>query len=303
MPNACLGLKNGVCNWPKGRALGGTSVINYLLYQRGHKSDFDEWEAMGNTGWSYTAVLPYFLKSEKIGIPELKNSKYHNSKGYLNVEHSSHVTDLFKVFIETGKDMGYNWIDPNSENIIGFSLVQATMKNGRRCSAAKAFLYPIHSVRKNLHISMKSRVIKILIDPRTKIAYGVEFIKNRKIYRIHASKEIILSAGTIASAQLLMLSGIGPAEHLQQFDIPIIQDLKVGYNLQDHIGLSGLVFTVNKPITIIETRVQNPVDIFNYVFRGRGPFTSPGGAEGLAFIKLENSTLGIYIFVFLNFIL
>lgn len=105
------------------------------------------------------------------------------------------------------------------------------------------------------------------------------------------TKEIILSAGTIASPQLLMLSGIGPADHLKELNIPVVQDLQVGYNLQDHVGLSGLVFLVNRPITIVETNVQNPIDLFNYMINGLGPFTSPGGAEGLAFLKIENSTL------------
>lgn len=188
--------------------------------------------------------------------------------------------------------MGYEHNDPNAESLMGFSQVQATMRNGKRCSAAKAYLEPV-SKRSNLHISMQSRVTKILIDPESKTAVGVEFLKNKQTFKIRARREVILSAGTVASPQLLMLSGIGPAEHLAEFKIPVLQNLSVGYNLQDHTGVTGLVFFVNKPITIIETNVQNPVDIFNYVFRNRGPFTSPGGAEGLAFLKLENSTLGM----------
>lgn len=282
-------LKDGVCNWPKGRALGGTSVINYLLYQRGYKRDYDDWARLGNEGWDYGSVLPYFIKSERIGIDELRNSKYRGTDGYLDVQHSPFKTDLLKAFIETGSDMGYKENDPNGEEILGFSQVQATMRRGKRCSAAKAYLAPVKH-RSNLFISSKSRVTKILIDRFSKDAYGVEFILNKTKYQINATKEVILSAGTIASPQLLMLSGIGLKAHLENFNIPVIQDLKVGYNLQDHVGLSGLVFTVNKPITIVETNVQNPIDLLNYFLNGLGPFTSPGGAEGLAFLKLENST-------------
>ncbi|XP_037032455.1 glucose dehydrogenase [FAD, quinone]-like [Bradysia coprophila] len=286
---ACLHLQDGVCNWPKGRALGGTSVINYLLYQRGHKRDYDEWAQLGNEGWDYRSVLPYFIKSERIGIDDLKESKFRGTGGYVDVQHSPFKTDLFTAFIETGIDMGYKENDPNGDELLGFSQVQATMRRGKRCSAAKAYLTPVKN-RPNLFISTKSRVTKILIDQTRNQAYGVEFTYNKIKYQINATKEIVLSAGTIASPQLLMLSGIGPKEHLEEFNIPVIQDLKVGYNLQDHVGLSGLVFTINRPISIVETNVQNPIDLFNYLINGLGPFTSPGGAEGLAFLKFENST-------------
>lgn len=286
-----MALKDGLCNWPKGRALGGTSVINFLLYQRGHKQDYNDWADQGCNGWSYADVLPYFIKSEKINFAENTNSSYRGTNGYLSVEYSQYRSELLKAFIDTGLDMGYENNDPNGESLLGFSRVQATMRNGRRCSAAKAYLQPIAG-RKNLHISMKSRVTKILINPLTKNAYGVEFLKNKKRYTVVARREVILSAGTIASPQLLMLSGVGPSEHLQKFNIPVMSDLRVGYNLQDHAGVSGLVFPVEKPITIIESSVQNPVDIFSYIFGGKGPFTSPGGAEGIAFLKLNDSTLG-----------
>lgn len=286
---ACTGLVGGVCNWPKGRALGGTSVINFLIYQRGHKRDFDEWSKMGNPGWSYNEILPYFIKSEKINIPELLHSRYRGTNGYLDVQYSGYKTQLVDAFINAGREFGYENNDPNGESIVGFSRAQATMRNGRRCSASKAFLRPAMH-RKNLHISIKSRVTRILIDPQTKTAIGVEFIKNRKRHRLFAKKEIILSAGTISSPQLLLLSGIGPKEHLHDHGIPVIQDLLVGYNLQDHVSVNGLEFIVNKPVTINEENVRNPIHIFNYLYNGKGPFTIPGGAEGLAFVKINNSS-------------
>lgn len=120
---------------------------------------------------------------------------------------------------------------------------------------------------------MHSRVTKILIDPKSKVAYGVEFLKNRQRYRIVARKEVILSAGPIASPQLLMLSGVGPREHLEEFNIPVIQDLRVGFNLQDHSVVNGLDFTVNAPITMSESSVQKPRYMIDYFLRGTGPFT------------------------------
>lgn len=280
-----------MCNWPKGRALGGTSVINFLIYQRGHREDFNEWARMGNTGWSYDDVLPYFMKSERLNIPELYAShEYHGKNGYLDVQYGRYKTKLLDAFISAGKELGYSNTDPNGKNMLGFGRTQATMRNGRRCSAAKAFVRPIVH-RQNLHISLRTRVTKILIDPHTKVAYGVEFSKNKKRFTIFTKKEVILSAGSIASPQLLMLSGIGPSVHLAQFGIPVIQDLKVGYNLQDHVCVNGLEFLVNRPVTVDENSVQNPIHIFNYVVQGTGPFTIPGGAEALAFVSTSNSSI------------
>lgn len=267
-----MGLSGGVCNWPKGRALGGTSVINFMLYQRGHRRDFDTWAANGNNGWSYEEILPYFKKSERIGIPELRHSKYHGRNGYLDVQRAGYKTKVLDSFLEAANEFGYKVTDPNGESLLGFSQSQATLRRGRRCSAAKAFLRPIIH-RPNLSISMRSRATKILIDPKTKIAYGVEFVKQRRRYQVRVRKEVILSAGTIASPQLLMLSGVGPREHLEKFKIPVIQDLRVGYNLQDHSVVNGLDFLVDEPITISEANVQNPIHILNYIMRGEGPFT------------------------------
>lgn len=223
-------------------------------------------------------------------MEEFKTSKYRGKKGNVDVQHPGYRSKLLDAFLETGKELGYEVNDPNDEEMLGFSQVQATTRGGRRWSAAKAYLRPIKK-RANLFVSMRSWVTRILIDPETKVAYGVEFIKNRQRYRVNATKEVILSAGAIASPQLLMLSGIGPAKHLHKLNIPVIQNLSVGYNLQDHIGLSGLAFLVNEPITISESSVQSMSAIFSYYVLGRGPFTLPGGAEGLAFVKTPNSTL------------
>lgn len=282
-----------MCNWPKGRVLGGTSVINYLLYNRGHQDDFNEWAAMGNTGWRFDDVLPYFRKSERITVSEqLPLSSYRGTDGHLYVQNPPYKSALLTAFLQTGRRMGYNINDPNGAEMLGFSAVQATMRNGRRCSASAAYLTPTVRVRKNLHILPHSWATRILIDAQTKIAYGVEFVTKRQRYRVQARREVILAAGAIGSPQLLMLSGIGPAKHIgDELQIPVIQDLPVGYNLQDHTGLSGLIFLVNESITITERSVQNPRDIIDYFLYGRGPFTSPGGAEGVAFVKLPNSTL------------
>lgn len=180
-------------------------------------------------------------------------------------------------FIKSGLDLGYKNRDPNNDlsEMMGFSLAQATMKKGRRCSAAKAYLRSITN-RKNLHISLRSWVTKVVIDPLTKIAIGVEFVKNKRKYYIKARKEVILSAGTIGSAQLLMLSGVGPKESLEEFGIPVHSNLRVGYNLHDHQSLAGLTFIVNQPVTILEDVVRRPRYLLNYILNHEGPYTLPG---------------------------
>ncbi|GBP55489.1 Glucose dehydrogenase [Eumeta japonica] len=178
-PKACKGLRGNVCFLPRGRVLGGSSVLNFLIYQRGHPDDYDDWAQMGNEGWSYKEVLPYFVKSENIGIDELKNSSYHGKGGYQDIQYAPFRSPLEDVFKRAGEELGFSWNDPNGEQLIGFSKPQATMRNGRRCSSSKAFLEPVRH-RSNLKVTKYSTVTRILIEPSTKKAYGVEFIKRGK---------------------------------------------------------------------------------------------------------------------------
>ncbi|KPJ15961.1 Glucose dehydrogenase [acceptor] [Papilio machaon] len=283
---SCLAMEGGRCNWPRGKVLGGSSVLNYMLYLRGNRKDYDNWEAMGNKGWSYKDVLYYFKKSEDNQNPYLTQTPYHSTGGYLTVAEAPYHTPLVSSFIEGGLEMGYLNRDINGENQTGFMVAQGTVRRGSRCSTAKAFLRPAKD-RNNLHIAMHSFATKVLIDPRTKIAFGVEFVRNKMVQRVRARKEVILSAGTINSAQLLMLSGIGPAEELTKHRIPIVQNLRVGRNLQDHIGAGGLTFMVNKKISIVEHRLHTVSTLMEYAVLGKGPLTIMGGVEGLAFVNTK----------------
>ncbi|CAG9575678.1 unnamed protein product [Danaus chrysippus] len=283
---ACRNLRDHVCYMPRGKVLGGSSVLNFLIYQRGHPEDYNDWVRMGNEGWSYNEVLPYFKKSENIHIKELLNSTYHGKGGYLDIDYSSFSTPLNDAFKNAGHELGYEWNDPNGENVIGFSKPQATIRKGRRCSSSKAFLEPVR-YRRNLKVSKYSTATKILIDPLTKRANGVEFIKNNKIKRIYARREVVLAGGTIGSAQLLMLSGVGPKEHLSELGIQTIVDLPVGYNLQDHVTFSGNAFIVNTTgLCVNDMLAASPASAVSYMLGG-GPLTIPGGATGLAFIQTD----------------
>ncbi|KZS13782.1 Choline dehydrogenase, mitochondrial [Daphnia magna] len=284
---ACLAFNDNRCNWPRGKVLGGSSVLNYMLYVRGNKRDYDEWESFGNTGWSYDDVLPYFIKSEDNRNPYIAaNKKYHGTGGYLTVQEPPYITPLLNTFIEAGVEMGYENNDGNAASQTGFMKAQATVRRGSRCSSSKAFLRPARK-RRNLDISKHSLVHKIVIDPSTKQATAVRFEKKGVMYQVQAKKEIILSAGSVNSPQLLMLSGVGPADHLQSLGIPVIADLPVGNNLQDHIALGGMVFTVDKPFGVMDFRYFTFPAVLNYTINRAGPLSTLGGCEGLAWVNTK----------------
>jgi len=281
---ACLAMKGGRCNWPRGKVLGGSSTLNYMLYVRGNKHDYDHWESIGNSGWGYDQALYYFKKSEDNRNPYLQKSPYHATGGYLTVQESPWKTPLVVAFVQAGVEIGYENRDINGEQQTGFMISQGTIRRESRCSTAKAFLRPIR-LRRNIHIAMNSYVTKIVIDPLTRRATGVEFIRNGHKQIVKARKEIILSAGAINSPQILMLSGIGPKEHLQHIGIPVIKNLSVGDNLQDHIGMGGLTFLIDKPVAIVQDRFPAAPMTMYYVIDGKGPLTTLGGVEGYAFIN------------------
>ena len=258
-----------------------------MLYVRGNRRDYDRWSDEGNTGWSYDDILPYFLKSEDNRSPYIAaNTKYHSTGGYLTVQEPPFQTPLAAAFIQGGTEMGYENIDINGEQQTGFMMAQSTTRDGSRCSTAKAFLRPVRN-RQNLHISLHSHVLKINIDEESKTATSVKFEREGIHYIVSARKEIILSAGSINSAQILMLSGVGPAEHLQQHGIPVLSDLRVGDNLQDHITLGGMIFQINNTLSLVDTRLLSVPVMYKYVRHHKGPWTTLGGCEGLAFIKTK----------------
>ncbi|XP_031838213.1 glucose dehydrogenase [FAD, quinone] [Nomia melanderi] len=278
----CLAMIGDRCNWPRGKVLGGSSVLNAMVYVRGNRRDYDNWAALGNTGWSYAEVLPYFLKSEDNRNPYLSRTPYHSTGGYLTVQEAPWRTPLSIAFLQAGQELGYENRDINGSNQTGFMLTQATIRRGSRCSTAKAFLRPIKN-RENLHIAMNAQALRVLFN-EDKRATGVEVLRDGRQQTIRVRREVVLSAGAINSPQLLMLSGIGPREHLAEFDIPVISDLRVGDNLQDHVGLGGLTFLLNEPISLKKERFQTMPVMMEYVLNERGPMTSPG-IEGLAFVN------------------
>ncbi|XP_022161379.1 glucose dehydrogenase [FAD, quinone] [Myzus persicae] len=286
--SACQAMKGSRCCWTRGKVIGGSSVLNTMLYVRGNKRDYDNWESMGNPGWGFEDVLPYFKKSQDQRNPYLaKNTRYHSTGGYLTVQDSPWNTPLGVAFLQAGEEMGYEIRDINSEIQTGYGLYQFTMRRGYRCSSSKAFLQPVR-LRRNLHVALWSHVTKILIDPDSKRAYGVEFERDGRKRVALAKREVVLSAGAINSPQLLMLSGVGPEEHLRSINIPVIHHSPgVGENLMDHVAVGGLVFPIDYPVSLVMNRVVNIPAALRYAVLGEGPLTSSIGLETVAFITTK----------------
>ncbi|ALO36158.1 glucose-methanol-choline oxidoreductase [Colwellia sp. MT41] len=229
IPQAGLNGRKGY--QPRGKTLGGSSSTNAMLYVRGNKWDYDNWAALGNEGWSYKDILPYFKKSE--GNEAFKD-EYHNQNGPLSVSNATDASDLNQMFIDACKQQGIKHIDDcNGAEQAGAFYYQRTIKNGERCSAAKAYLTP-NTARTNLTIITHALTEKVLFSGKT--AIGVRYKKNKKSIEITCNKEVILSSGAFGSPQILMLSGVGASAHLADKGIASVHDLPgVGQNLQDHI--------------------------------------------------------------------
>ena len=220
---------------PRGRVLGGTSSLNSMLYVRGHRRDYDEWAALGCKGWSYKEVLPYFKRSERF---EQGSDVYHGAEGPLQVRTSWSKNPLYSAFLLAGRDAGYSFTpDYNGAHQEGFSRLQhnVTMR-GRRCSAAVAFLHPARH-RPNLTICTGVQTTGVILTGRR--AVGVTFLRRGREEQALARAEVILCAGTYQTPHLLMLSGIGPGNHLRQVGVRVHQDLPgVGQNLAGALRLS-----------------------------------------------------------------
>ena len=271
---------------PRGKTLGGSSSINAMLYVRGHRWDYDHWSELGNEGWSYDEVLPYFKKAEH---NEEFDDEFHGQRGPLNVSKIRHQNTPTDDFVKTGSELfGFN-DDFNGAEQEGVGYYQTTQKDGKRCSAAKAYLVPALE-RENLTVMTDTNVNKILFE--NKKAVGVECIdKDGKVIIVNANKEVILSSGAFGSPQILLRSGIGPLAEIVKHDIEHIHELPgVGKNLQDHIDYLS-VHKYNS-IELIGFSLKSifykfPLEIIKYIFAKVGLFTSTV-AEAGGFIKTNN---------------
>lgn len=216
---------------PRGKVLGGSSSTNAMLYVRGHPSDYDHWAALGNPGWAYEEVLPYFKRSEH---NESLFNEFHGQAGPINVKNLTHDSELNQAFLDAAALNGLPLNpDYNGANQLGACRWQVTQKEGERCSAAKGYITPNLS-RPNLRIISRAHTTGLLWEG-TRVC-GVAYLQASERKPVRARREVILAAGAFGSPQLLMLSGIGPGPDLQGLGIPVLHNLPgVGRNLQDHI--------------------------------------------------------------------
>jgi choline dehydrogenase-like flavoprotein len=243
--------KNGQANWafatepqkglngrrgyqPRGKVLGGSSSVNAMIYARGHRSDYDHWAALGNAGWGWDDVLPYFKRAEH---NERGADAFHGTGGPLNVMDLRSPNRFGPVFVEAGKQAGYpENRDFNGAEQEGVGMYQVTHRNGERFSAAKAYITP-NLKRPNLQVITGAHATRVLFA-ESRRAIGVEYRQGGETKTLHAGREVILSGGALLSPQLLMLSGVGPAEHLQAHGIGVVADVPgVGENLHDHVDV------------------------------------------------------------------
>jgi choline dehydrogenase-like flavoprotein len=262
---------------PRGRTLGGSSSVNAMVYIRGNRADYDGWRDLGCEGWGWDDVLPYFLRAED---NERGASELHGAGGPLRVSEGRSRYATMAAFIEACAQAG---IEPNDDfngpTQDGAGWYQLTQRDGMRCSAAVAYLHPVLE-RPNLTVETDAYVTRLLLDGAR--AAGVEVDRRNELREVRAKREVILSAGAYQSPQILLLSGIGPAADLELAAIPVVVDLPVGTNLQDHVA-TWITYTTDEPSLLSAESEESLALVTN---EGRGPLTS-NFAEAGGFIRTD----------------
>jgi choline dehydrogenase-like flavoprotein len=271
---------------PRGRTLGGSSSINAMIYIRGSRADYDGWAKAGATGWSWDEVLPYFKKAQD---QQRGADAYHATGGPLAVSDLRYRNPLSEIFLEAAGELQLPKNDDfNGARQEGMGYYQVTQRDGRRCSAAVAYLHPAHA-RPNVEVKPQSRCEKILIEEGR--ATGVGFRQGKRSTTVRARREVLLAAGAFQSPQVLMLSGIGPAAHLKERGIELVADAPdVGRNLQDHLDYTVLRRT-SSPYSVgltAEFAVRFPSALAEFRRRRSGPLTS-NLAEAGGFLRTDPS--------------
>ena len=273
---------------PRGKLLGGSSSVNAMVYIRGQAADYDRWRQLGSAGWGYDDVLPFFKRAER---NERLADAFHGGDGPLNVAERPYTNPLSQLFVEAAQQVGIPFNpDFNGAEQYGCGLFQVTQKNGKRCSAAAAYLHPA-AERKNLTVLTKTLATRVVIERGR--AVGVEYLRRRKRYNARAGREVVLAAGAINSPQLLLLSGIGPAADLCGVDVAVRHELPgVGKNLQDHLNINVLHRARPRMTLDSKGRGLGPlVPTLQFLLSRNGPATSNVAEAGaFAFSQLGAAT-------------
>jgi choline dehydrogenase len=264
---------------PRGRTLGGSSSTNAMVYIRGNRLDYDGWAALGHDGWGWDDVLPYFIRSED---NERGPSELHGAGGPLSVTEGRSRYRTCEAFIEAGQEAGLPLNeDFNGHEQDGVGWYQLTQRNGLRCSAAVAYLHPVLG-RPNLSVETGAHVNRLLLEGTR--AVGVEIDQRDELREVRAEREVILSAGSYQSPQILLLSGIGPAADLELVGIPVVHELPVGQGLQDHLA-TWITYTTDEP-SLLSAETEENLGLIQT--EGRGPLSS-NFAESGGFFRTSSS--------------
>ena len=282
---AGYGLRSIAC--PRGKVLGGTSAINAMMYVRGDAKDYDNWRDLGNAGWGWSDVLPYFLKSQD---QQRGASELHGVNGPLAVSDQISPNRVSQAFVDAAVAAGHRRNpDFNGASLEGAGLYQVTMRNGERCSSATAFLTPVRG-RKNLHVVTNGRALRVVFEGDR--ATGVDYFDGTQVVRIRATREVLLSAGAIDSPKLLMLSGIGDAATLESHGLDVRCALPgVGANLCDHPGTS-LVLALREVDQALPTSILAESGLFMKSASLNDGFAADLQFFAIPFAPLQSGALG-----------
>ncbi|WP_426437472.1 GMC family oxidoreductase [Bradyrhizobium genosp. P] len=277
------GLNGRIGYQPRGKGLGGSSAINAMVYIRGHRSDYDHWASLGNTGWSFTDVLPYFKRSENNADFD---GEYHGKGGPLAVNKLRSDNPVQQTFLQAAQEGQFRIRDDfNADDHEGLGIYQVTQKNGERWSAARAYVHPHMTSRANLRVETGAQATRILFEGKR--AVGVEYRQGKELKQLRARREVILAAGAFQSPQLLMLSGVGDAAALGKHGLASVHHLPgVGQNLQDHPDFIFGYMSDNPNFAGISLKGMPRLirAILQYRRERRGPLTS-NFAECGGFLK------------------
>lgn len=281
------GLNGRIGYQPRGKGLGGSSAINAMVYIRGHRSDYDHWASLGNTGWAYTDVLPYFKRAENNSDFD---GAYHGKDGPLAVNKLRSGNSVQQIFLQAAQEGQFRLReDFNGDDHEGLGIYQVTQKNGERWSAARAYVHPHIGKRANLRVETQAHATRILFEGRR--AVGVEYRQGKELKQLRARREVILAAGAFQSPQLLMLSGAGDAATLGEHGIESLHHLPgVGQNLQDHPDFIFGYMSDNPNFAGISLKGMPRLirAILQYRRERRGPLTS-NFAECGGFLKTQRN--------------
>ncbi|XP_059222546.1 glucose dehydrogenase [FAD, quinone] [Stomoxys calcitrans] len=285
--NSCKAWKNNQCHWPRGKTIGGTGAINAMLYVRGNRRDYDEWCAAGNAGWCYQQVWPYFQKAE-FAQGNATHPKGHLRLSVVRDNAGSHYIDMLSQgMLELGIPQLEDFVE---DSYLGHALVKSTISEGRRASTGKEYLAKV-AKRSNLKVIKNAQVTKINFDKTADQVISIEFkLKQSKILKVPIRKEAILSAGSIDSPKILMLSGVGPSNHLKALHIDQKHDLPVGQNLQDHViakVFMRLLANKTEPTASLD-------ELYEYLMHQKGPLGSTGVSSLITFLQSNATRVSPY---------